>query len=85
MIAKYSYTANPDKPGGFEELTIKQGEKLWFVEKHPYNPHWIKVKTENGATGFAPTSYTMVRMYYFYTLTAGHEGCPGFMRVAQDL
>lgn len=60
LLAKYKYTANPAKPGGFDELTIMQGEKLVFSRPHPSNPFWWEAKSENGDIGFVPATYMMV-------------------------
>ena len=60
LLAKYKYTANPAKPGGFDELTITQGEKLVFSRPHPSNPFWWEAKSENGDIGFVPATYMMV-------------------------
>jgi len=60
LLAKYSYKANPDKPGGFNELTVTQGEKLELCRAHPSNPHWWEAKNENGDVGFVPATYMMV-------------------------
>lgn len=60
LLAKYSYKGNPDRPGGFDELTVTQGEKLEFCRAHPTNPHWWEAKTTNGNVGFIPATYMMV-------------------------
>lgn len=60
LLAKYNYKGNPSKPGGFDELTITQGEKLELCKAHPSNPHWWEAKNENGEVGFVPASYMMV-------------------------
>jgi len=61
LLAKYSYKANPSKPGGFDELTVTQGEKLELCRAHPSNPHWWEARNENGDIGFVPATYMMVR------------------------
>ena len=63
LLAKYSYKSNPSKPGGFDELTITQGEKLELCRAHPSNPHWWEARNENGEVGFVPATYMMVRSY----------------------
>ena len=63
LLAKYNYKCNPSKPGGFDELTITQGEKLELSRAHPSNPHWWEAKNENGEVGFVPASYMMVSEY----------------------
>ncbi|KAJ7354810.1 hypothetical protein OS493_029816 [Desmophyllum pertusum] len=60
LLAKYNYKANPTKPGGFDELTVTQGEKLELCNAHPSNPHWWEARNENGDVGFVPSSYMMV-------------------------
>ncbi|XP_020626067.1 high osmolarity signaling protein SHO1-like [Orbicella faveolata] len=60
LLAKYSYKANPSKPGGFDELTVTQGEKLELCRAHPSNPHWWEARNENGDIGFVPATYMMV-------------------------
>lgn len=57
---KYSYNANPGRPGGFDELTIKQGEHVYFHEVNSSNPHWVKAENEQGKIGHVPASYIMV-------------------------
>eukprot|EP00795_Rhopilema_esculentum_P013284 gene13284-4121_t len=59
VLAKYSYKANPECPGGFEELSMSQGEKFYFYSLHPSNPHWAKAENMEGRVGFVPTSYIM--------------------------
>ena len=59
-LVKYSYIANPEKPGGFEELTIKQGEHIYFHEAHHLNPHWVKAENQQGEVGYVPATYIMV-------------------------
>ena len=61
LLAKYSYKCNPSKPGGFDELTVTQGEKLELCRAHPSNPHWWEARNEHGAIGFVPATYMMVR------------------------
>ncbi|XP_019646563.1 PREDICTED: high osmolarity signaling protein SHO1-like isoform X1 [Branchiostoma belcheri] len=60
MMAKYSYKANPDQPGGFPELSVKQAQMLTLVKKHPNNEHWWEAKNEDGDVGFVPASYMMI-------------------------
>eukprot|EP00112_Aurelia_sp_Birch-Aquarium-sp1_P017386 Seg402.6 transcript_id=Seg402.6/GoldUCD/mRNA.D3Y31 product="hypothetical protein" protein_id=Seg402.6/GoldUCD/D3Y31 len=57
VMAKYSYKANPERPGGFDELTIKQTEKLYFHCAHPQNPLWLKAENEEGIIGYVPANY----------------------------
>lgn len=59
VLAKFSYKANPDEPGGFKELTIKQKEKLYVHFKHKDNPHWVKAENFSGEIGFVPADYLM--------------------------
>lgn len=60
LLAKYNYKGNPDRPGGFDELTVIQGEKLDFCKPHPKNPHWWEAKNDAGDVGFIPATYMMV-------------------------
>ncbi|XP_068751865.1 uncharacterized protein [Montipora capricornis] len=60
LLAKYNYKANPDRPGGFDELTITQGENLEFCRAHPTNPHWWEARNGSGNVGFVPATYMMV-------------------------
>jgi len=63
LLAKYNYKANPDCPGGFDEVTIKQGERLTLICKGHAgtgNHLWWEVKNEQGETGFVPGNYCMV-------------------------
>ena len=60
LLAKYNYRANPDRPGGFDELTITQGENLEFCRAHPTNPHWWEARNGSGNVGFVPATYMMV-------------------------
>ena len=60
LLAKYNYQCNRDRPGGFDELTVMQGEKLEFSRAHPTNPHWWEARNDNGDVGFVPASYMMV-------------------------
>ncbi|XP_078613308.1 uncharacterized protein LOC144882997 [Branchiostoma floridae x Branchiostoma japonicum] len=60
LMAKYSYKANPDQPGGFPELSVKQAQMLTLVKKHPNNEHWWEAKNEDGEVGFVPASYMMI-------------------------
>ena len=66
VLAKYSYKANPERPGGFEELTIKQGEHIYFHEKNPNNPYWVKAENEQGEIGYVPANYIVVSKNHFY-------------------
>ncbi len=65
VLAKYTYTANPERPGGFDELGMKQGEKLYFHFQHKSNPHWLFAENMNGVTGYVPASYIMVSLNSF--------------------
>lgn len=56
-IAKYTYKANADSPGGFRELDLKQGEEVRLIGKHADQPHWCKVKNKQGKEGYVPMSY----------------------------
>ena len=63
-MAKYNYQANPNEPGGFKELTIKQGENLQLICRghlESNNPLWWQVMNENSETGFVPANYCKVR------------------------
>ena len=60
VLAKYSYKANPDRPGGFDELSIKQGEYIYFHGVNPTNPYWVKAENNQGVIGHVPAEYIMV-------------------------
>ena len=63
VVAKYNFNSNPDGPGGFKELTIKQGEYLTLLQKGHLptkNPLWWEVKNANGDIGYVPGNYCMV-------------------------
>ncbi len=64
VLVKFSYKANPDRPGGFDELTIKQGEKLYFHHPHKSNPHWVLAENMDGESGYVPASYLMVSLLF---------------------
>jgi len=60
VMAKYNYQAQPGQPGGFPELSLKQGEKVMLIckgHKKTQNPHWWQVRNENGEQGFVPGKY----------------------------
>jgi len=60
LLAKYNYKANENRPGGFDELSLKQGEKLEFSQAHPVNPYWWQAKNSDDQLGYVPASYVMV-------------------------
>jgi len=60
MLAKYNYKENPARTGGFDELTVTQGEKLEFIRAHPSNPYWWEARNNNGDVGFVPSTYMMI-------------------------
>ncbi|XP_065656208.1 tyrosine-protein kinase BTK isoform X2 [Hydra vulgaris] len=63
LMAKYSYKADGLQSGGFFELTIKQGEKLYLIKKSHIptsNPHWWEVKNTQGQVGYVPAKYCLV-------------------------
>lgn len=61
LLAKYSYQAKPDQPGGFPEMTVKQGQKVQFLEVHPEQSLWWHVREQNGGnTGYVPASYMLI-------------------------
>lgn len=62
VLVKYSYKANQNRPGGFDELTIKQGEHIYYHEVNPNNPYWVKAENEKGEIGHVPANYIMVRI-----------------------
>jgi len=62
LLAKFNYKAQPGEPGGFPELTIKQGEKLLLICKgheKTKNPHWWEVRNERGEQGYVPGKYVL--------------------------
>ena len=61
LLVKYSYKSNPNQPGGFPELTVKQGQKVTFLNVHESEALWWNVREEDsGNTGYIPGSYVMV-------------------------
>ncbi|EDO45784.1 predicted protein [Nematostella vectensis] len=61
LLAKYNYKANPNRPGGFDEMSLTAGEKLEFIATHSVNPYWWEAKREeSGEVAFVPASYIMV-------------------------
>ena len=67
-MAKYNYKAKADRPGGFDELTIVQGEKLTLLQKghiETNNNLWWEVRNDNGEIGFAPHNYLQVWLKHF--------------------
>ncbi|XP_071501875.1 uncharacterized protein [Diadema antillarum] len=62
LKAKYSYKANLCSPLGQKELSLKQGQKVVFVERCGDNDLWVKVRTEDDdkEEGFVPASYMEV-------------------------
>ena len=60
LLAKYNYKANPNRPGGFDELSLKQAEKLEFIQAHPANPFWWEARNGDSLSGYVPASYVMV-------------------------
>ena len=61
LLVKYNYKSNPDQPGGFPELTVKQGQKVTFLNVHESEPLWWNVRDEDGGQcGYIPGSYVMV-------------------------
>ena len=64
-MAKYNFNGNPNQPGGFMELDIKQGEFLTLLKKGhaaTKNHLWWEVKNSCGHTGFVPANYCLVRL-----------------------
>lgn len=60
-MAKYSYARNPDMPGGFEEIGLKQFQKVWLLKKgYKDNMHWWEVENDQGQKGFAPAQYLTI-------------------------
>ncbi len=61
LLLKYNYKSHPDQPGGFPELTVKQGQKVTFLNVHQSEALWWNVRDEeSGKTGYIPGSYVMV-------------------------
>ncbi|XP_012564850.1 uncharacterized protein LOC100212632 isoform X1 [Hydra vulgaris] len=63
LMAKYSYKADDLQSGGFVELTIKQGEKLYLIKKSHIptsNPHWWEVENTQGQVGYVPAKYCLI-------------------------
>jgi len=63
LVAKYNYQSNPNRPGGFDEMSLTAGEKLTFVSPHDVNPYWWMATRENGETAYVPASYVMVKIH----------------------
>ena len=55
LVAKYSYNANPNSPLE-KELSVRQKDKLKFVEVHEMNDQWWLVQNEAGERGFIPAT-----------------------------
>ena len=62
LLAKYNYKANVDRPGGFDELSLTQGERLEFIQAHPINPFWWQARNSEEQMGYVPASYLMVNL-----------------------
>ena len=62
LLAKYSFQANPDRPGEFDEMSLKQGEKVEFIKVHPNNPFWWEARNAMNQVAFVPASYMMVSL-----------------------
>lgn len=61
LLVKYSYKSNPNQPGGFPELTVKQGQKVTFLNVHETEALWWNVQSEDKHnSGYIPGSYVMV-------------------------
>lgn len=61
LVAKYNYKSNPNRPGGFDEMSLAQGERLTFIAPHSLNPYWWQAKRENGECAYVPATYVMVK------------------------
>ncbi|XP_003384928.1 PREDICTED: uncharacterized protein LOC100635430 [Amphimedon queenslandica] len=61
LLVANSYTANPDSPGGFTELTIKKGDILEFISEHKDNEHWWEARNGDGMIGYIPSSYVILK------------------------
>ena len=62
IIAKYNYKANPAQPGGFPELSLKQGEHVMLVCKGhapTQNSLWWEVRNVAGDQGYVPANYCL--------------------------
>ncbi|XP_046860254.1 uncharacterized protein LOC124453483 [Xenia sp. Carnegie-2017] len=52
---------NPDQLGGFPELSIKQGQKVIFLNVHEHETLWWNIRDVNsGKCGYIPGSYLML-------------------------
>lgn len=61
LIVKYSYQSNPDQPGGFPELSVKQGQKVIFLNVHEHETLWWNIRDVNsGKCGYIPGPYLML-------------------------
>jgi len=59
MMAEYSFKANLDGPLG-QELSVTEGEKLFFLCEKPGEKHWWLAQNDHGDTGYVPSSYMVV-------------------------
>ncbi|XP_028403027.1 uncharacterized protein LOC114525796 [Dendronephthya gigantea] len=61
LLVKYSYKKNPNQPGGFPELTVRQRQNVTFLNVHETESLWWNVKDEDsGESGYVPGSYLMI-------------------------
>jgi hypothetical protein len=56
MMAKYTFTANPDTPLG-KELSLKPKEEVHYLCTHASEDLWALVRNSNGEEGYVPFSY----------------------------
>jgi hypothetical protein len=76
LLVKYNYKSNADQPGGFPELTVKQGQKVTFLNVHESEALWWNVKDEDsGQSGYIPGSYVMVRNMWVITKSQMFASC----------
>ncbi|XP_064397746.1 uncharacterized protein LOC135344466 [Halichondria panicea] len=61
LIAMHKYTADPNSPGGFPEMSLEKGQLLVLCGEHPDNEHWWKVRNEDMETGYVPASYVIIK------------------------
>ena len=55
-------------------MTVKQGQKVQFLEVHPEQSLWWHVREQNGGnTGYVPASYMLVCARINYCVPCPHK------------
>lgn len=60
LLAKFSYQANVEQPGGFVEMSMKAQDTIFYLETHPAQPLWWKVRGSDSTIGYVPAKYCML-------------------------